>query len=106
MTDALKHPHPDIPLATIGDGTITAVAQLAATSKIKFQKPLAPEMLQSPIKAAENKHPAALRQKVLTSPVKNNYQTRLQTHANQISPANAIESQSRHNFQGWSHQKQ
>jgi hypothetical protein len=26
MTDALKHPHPDVPFATIKDDTVTALA--------------------------------------------------------------------------------
>jgi hypothetical protein len=29
MTDALKHPHPDLPFVTIGDDTISALATLA-----------------------------------------------------------------------------
>jgi hypothetical protein len=93
MTDALKHPRRGVPSATIGDDTITALAQLAAIFKNKFKKPLAPEITESPIKAAENKRPAALIQQVLTYPVKHNYQTRLQTQVNTISPANIIEYQ-------------
>jgi hypothetical protein len=38
-TDALKHPHPDVQLATIGDDMITALSQLATIFKNKFQKP-------------------------------------------------------------------
>jgi hypothetical protein len=51
MTDALNHPHHDVPLATIGDYTITAQAQLATIFKNKFQKPLASEITQAPLKA-------------------------------------------------------
>jgi hypothetical protein len=83
-TDALKHPYPDVPFTTIGDDTITSLAQLATIFKNKFQKPVAPEFSQAPIQATENKQPAALIQQVQTSPVKHNYQTRSQ---NQISPA-------------------
>jgi hypothetical protein len=54
-TDALKHPHPDVPFAQVGDDTITSLAKLAALFKNKFQKPLAPELIQAPIKAAERK---------------------------------------------------
>jgi hypothetical protein len=39
MTDALKHPHPDVPFATIGDNTITAFATLSEIFKRKFTKP-------------------------------------------------------------------
>jgi hypothetical protein len=49
MTGALKHPHPDVPFATIGDDTITALTTLATIFKNKFQKPLAPEVLNPPL---------------------------------------------------------
>jgi hypothetical protein len=91
MTDALKHPHPDVPFATIGDETIMALAILATIFKNKFQKPLAPEAQSSPLKAAENKPPAALIQQALTSPVRPMYQTRSQT-INPTAPAHVIQS--------------
>jgi hypothetical protein len=50
--------------------------QLATIFKNNFQKPLAPELVQAPGKAAEIKKPAALVQPILTSPMKHNYQTR------------------------------
>jgi hypothetical protein len=55
MDNALKHPHPDVPFTQVGDDTITALAQLATIFKNKFQKPTAPELIQAPPKAAENK---------------------------------------------------
>jgi hypothetical protein len=82
MTDALKHTHPDIPFAQVGDYTITALEKLAAIFKNKFQKPLAPEIIQAPLKAAENKQPAALAQPIVTSRMKHNYQTRSQKPTN------------------------
>jgi hypothetical protein len=57
-TDALSHHHPDVPFTQVGDDTITALAKLASSFKNKFQKPLAPELIQAPIKTAENKQPA------------------------------------------------
>jgi hypothetical protein len=78
MTDALKHPHPDVPFSTIGDGTITALTTLEAIFKKMFKKPLAPEIIESPIKAAESKRPSVLIQPVITSPVKQNFHTRSQ----------------------------
>jgi hypothetical protein len=45
-------------------------------SKNKFHKPSALELIQAPVKAAENKQPSALVQPILTSPMKYNYQTR------------------------------
>jgi hypothetical protein len=69
MTNALNHPHPEVPFAQVGDDTITALAQLATIFKNKSQKPTAPELIQSPLKAAENTQPAALAQPILTSPI-------------------------------------
>jgi hypothetical protein len=86
INDALKHIYP-------GDDTLTALAQLSAIFENKFQKPLAPKSLQSPIRAAENKCPVALLQQVLTSPVKHNYQTILQTQRSPTALSNVIESQ-------------
>jgi hypothetical protein len=36
-TDSLKHPHPDVPFAAIGDDTITALETLEAVFKNKFK---------------------------------------------------------------------
>jgi hypothetical protein len=90
MTEALKHPHPDVPFATIGDETIMALTTLATIFKNKFQKTLAPEAQNSPLQAAENKRPAALIQQVLTSPARTMYQTRSQI-VNPTAPAHVIQ---------------
>jgi hypothetical protein len=92
MTDALKHPHPDVPFYTIGYDTMMALTTLAVIFKNRYKKPSAPLIIDSPIKAAENKRPAGLIQHVITSPVKHNYQTRSQTEVNQ-SPSHVSESQ-------------
>jgi hypothetical protein len=78
MDNALKHPHPAVPFAHVGDDTITALTQLADIFKHKFQKPKSPELIHAPLKAAENKRPADLTQPVLTSPMQEKYQTRSQ----------------------------
>jgi hypothetical protein len=80
--DALKHPHSDVPFSQVRDDTITALAKVAAIFKNKFQKPSAPELIQAPLKAAENKQPASLVQPILTSPMKHTYQTRSQRPTN------------------------
>jgi hypothetical protein len=67
MADALKHLHPEVPFAQVCDDTLTALAQVATIFKNNFQKPSAPELIQAPLKAAENKQPAALAQPILTS---------------------------------------
>jgi hypothetical protein len=91
MNDDLKHPHPDVPFTTIGDDTITPISQLTAIFKNKFQKPSAPELLQAPVKAAENKQSSALVQPILTPPMKHNYQTRSQ-QASPTYPSDFIQS--------------
>jgi hypothetical protein len=69
MTKALKHPHPEVPFAHVGDDTITALTQLAGIFKNKFQKPKLSELTHSPTKSAENKRPFALTQPILTSTI-------------------------------------
>jgi hypothetical protein len=78
MTDALKHPHPDVPFATIGDDTISALATLAEIFTRKFKKAEAPEIQLAPTKAASNKQPESRVQPTLTSPLRHQYQTRFQ----------------------------
>jgi hypothetical protein len=55
MSTASKYPHPEIPFAQVGDDIITALTQLAAIFKNKFQKPKAPELTHAHLKASENK---------------------------------------------------
>jgi hypothetical protein len=76
MATALKHPHPEVPFAQVGDHTITALTQLAAIFKNKFQKPKAPKLKHAPLKATENKQPAALAHPILTYSMQHKYQTR------------------------------
>jgi hypothetical protein len=78
MATALKHPHSEDPFAQVGDDTIRALAQVSAIFKNNFQKPTAPELIQAPLKAAENKQPAALAHPILTSPMYHKYQKRSQ----------------------------
>jgi hypothetical protein len=86
MSNALKHPYPDVPFAQVGDDTIKALAHLAGIFKNKFQKPSAPELIQAPLKAAENKNISALVQPVLTSAMHHNYHTMSQIHIS-VNPA-------------------
>jgi hypothetical protein len=88
MTNALKHPHPEVPFAHVWDDTITALIQMAEIFKNKFQKLKSPELSHLPIKAAENKIPSALTQPILTSPMQHKYQTRSQTTINTVAASN------------------
>jgi hypothetical protein len=76
MIDAINNRHPDVPLATLVDDRITAPTTLAAILKNMFKKPLALEIIESPIKNTANKRKAILIHPITTSPDKHNYHTR------------------------------
>jgi hypothetical protein len=76
MTDALKHPHPDVPFATIGYDTIHALETLSEIFTRKFTKPEANKVPQSPKKTASNKRQGSEFQPVTTSPIKHYHQPR------------------------------
>jgi predicted RNase H-like nuclease len=48
MTDALKHPHPDVPFATIGDNTIAALEKLSEIFTRKLKKQEKPDPIPEP----------------------------------------------------------
>jgi hypothetical protein len=85
---SIKNPHPEIPFAQFGDDTIAALTQLAEIFKNHFQKVKAPELSTSPIKASENKRPAALTQPMFTSSMQHKYKTRSRTTINTGSATN------------------
>jgi hypothetical protein len=55
MTDTLKHPHPNVPFATIGDDTISSLSTLAEIFTRKFRKPEATGSPPAPQRTAVNK---------------------------------------------------
>jgi hypothetical protein len=83
MTDALKHPHPDVHFATIGDDKISALATLAKIFTRKFKKVHAQNIQPAPQEAAAIKQPAPQSQPIITSPIKRNYRTRSQSNVRQ-----------------------
>jgi hypothetical protein len=72
MTDALKHPHPDAPFATVGDDTISALATLAEIFTKKIKKADAQNIQPAPQKAAAIKQTTSQAQPIITSPIKLN----------------------------------
>jgi hypothetical protein len=78
MTDALKHLHPYIPFATIGDDTIMAFTTLADIFKTSFKslQRHIHNLKVTPTKSAENKRPAERIRPVPHSPAKHVYHTR------------------------------
>jgi hypothetical protein len=79
MSNALKATHPEVPFAHVVDDTIEALTKLAEIFKNKFQKVQTPGLSNAPAKTAENKSPADLSHRILTSPVQKWYQMRSQT---------------------------
>jgi hypothetical protein len=79
MTDALQNPHLEVPFASVGDDTISALADLAAIFKLKLRQTpspapqvVPPQVFQQPILAASSNP-------ILTSPMPMAQQTRSQT---------------------------
>jgi hypothetical protein len=83
MADSLIHPHPDVPFATIGDDTITALATLSEIFTRKLKKPEANNVPPSQQKTVSNKLQDSELQPVITSPIRHNNQSRTETNANQ-----------------------
>jgi hypothetical protein len=48
MTDALQNPHPKVPFTHVGDGTISALTELAENFKLKLQKNQPPTLPATP----------------------------------------------------------
>jgi hypothetical protein len=83
MEDALKHPHPDIHFATIGDDKISALKTLAEIFTRKFKKVDAQNIQTAPQDAAATKQQNSQPQPKITSPTKKNHQQPAQTNVNQ-----------------------
>jgi hypothetical protein len=75
-TDALKHPHPDVPFSTIREDTITALATLSEILTRKLKKPEANNVPPSPQKTASNKRQDSELQPVITSTIRHYHQPR------------------------------
>jgi hypothetical protein len=79
MTDAFQNPHPDVPFASVGDDTITALADLATIFKHKLQHDPSPETRASPAKVAPRPSLVPSPHQILNSPIPSRRQTRSQT---------------------------
>jgi hypothetical protein len=53
ITDALQNPHPDVPFASVGDHTKSALMDLAAVFKLKLQHAPSPETQAAPDKVVQ-----------------------------------------------------
>jgi hypothetical protein len=79
MTDALQNPHPEVPFASVGDDTITALTDLAASFKLKLQQPPSPATQAAPVKVVQRRSLSPSSNQILNSPIPNRRQTRYQT---------------------------
>jgi hypothetical protein len=71
MTYALKHPHPDVPFATIGDDTIAALENLSEIFTRKFKKQEKPDPTPEPEKLHGIQRDVAPEASILSTPIKN-----------------------------------
>jgi hypothetical protein len=78
MTDALQNPHPEVPLASVGDDTIKALADLAAIFKLKIQQTPSPATEAAPAKIVQRPSLAPLSAQISNSPIPIERQTRSQ----------------------------
>jgi hypothetical protein len=79
MTDAFQNPHPDVPFASVGDDTISALTDLAAIFKLKLQHAPSPETRASPAKVVPRPNLIPSPTQILNSPIPDRRQTRSQT---------------------------
>jgi hypothetical protein len=57
MADDLENPHPEVPLARVGDDTILALAELAAIFKLKLQQTQVPTLPAAPTTVKKTRIP-------------------------------------------------
>ena len=86
ITDDLKHPHTDVPFATIGEDTISALAILSDIFTKKFKKGSAPVV---PTEANKNTRTRDQERPIpppLISPIRGQHQTRTHTQVSHTVP--------------------
>jgi hypothetical protein len=79
MMDALQNPHPEVPFASVGDDTISALTDLAAIFKLKLQQTPSPAPQAAPPKVFPHPSLASPSNCILNSPMPIARQTRSQT---------------------------
>jgi hypothetical protein len=79
MTDALQNPHPEVPFASVGDDTISALADLAAIFKLKLQQTPSPTPQAVPPTVFQRSCLAESSNEILHSTMPISRQTRSQT---------------------------
>jgi hypothetical protein len=78
MINALQNPHPEVPFASVGDDTISALTDLAAIFKLKLRQAPSPATQASPAKVVPRPSRAPSSTQILNSPMPIRRQTRSQ----------------------------
>jgi hypothetical protein len=89
ISNAIQHPHPDVPLTHVGDDTISALTALAEIFKLKFEKVQIPIIPAPPAQVTQRICPTESSNPIFTSPVPPPRQTRSQTTIHARSKTNA-----------------
>jgi hypothetical protein len=76
MTDDLHNPHPEVPFASVGDETISALAELAAIFKLKIRQTPSPTPQAVPPTVSQRPCLAEPSHQILNSPMPLSRQTR------------------------------
>jgi hypothetical protein len=69
MTDALQNPHPEVPFASVGDDTISALADLAAIFELKLRQTPSPTPQAAPPTVFQRQYLAEPSNQILNSPM-------------------------------------
>jgi hypothetical protein len=79
MTDAFQNPHPEVPLASVGDDIIATLTDLAAIFKLKIRQTLSPATQAAPAKIVQRPSLDPSSDQIWNSPMPIERQTRSQT---------------------------
>jgi hypothetical protein len=79
MTGAFQNPHPEVPFAIVGDDTVKALADLAASFKLKLQQAPSLATHASPVTVVQRPSLIPSPTQISNSPIPNRRQTRSQT---------------------------
>jgi hypothetical protein len=79
MTDALQNSHPEVPFASVGDDTISALADLAVIFELKLRQTPSPAPQAVPPQVFQRQCLAEPSNQILNSPMPTSQQTRSQT---------------------------
>jgi hypothetical protein len=79
MMDALQNPHPEVPFASVGDGIISVLVDLAAIFKLKLRQTPSPAPQAVPPQLFQHPSLAASSNQILISPMPIARQTRSRT---------------------------